>query len=117
MGIYVDKGLKKAVNIFIPIFSVSDSFLLIYAQKLIHNNKARIVVTDNTGIIKQNPEIKGSIEAIERTTPGHISLYHEKKIDKDFLLNQHLMLISFDSWRKAVETRRIWLPQTPYFDT
>ena len=113
VGIYVDKGLKKAVNIFIPIFSVSDSFLLIYAQKLIHNNNARIIVTDNTGIIKQNPEIKGSIEAIERTTPGHISLYNEKKIDKDFLLDQDLMLISLDSWRKAVETRRIWLPQTP----
>jgi Kef-type K+ transport system membrane component KefB len=113
VGIFVDKGNTKMENIFIPVFSISDSFLLIYAHKLIHNNNARVVVLDSTGVIKQNPEMKESIRSIEQIAPNHIALYNENKIDKDFLAGQDLMLISIDSWRKAVETQSIWLPQTP----
>jgi len=113
VGILVDKELKKIETIFIPVFSISDSFLLIYAQKLIHNNNARVIVLDSTGVIKQNPEMKEAIRSIEQIAPNHIALYNENKIDKEFLATQDLMLISLDSWRKAIETQSIWLPQTP----
>lgn len=113
VGIFIDKDSTKIENIFIPVFSISDSFLLIYAQKLIHNNNARVVVLDSTGVIKQNPEMKEAIRSIEQIAPNHIALYNENKINKDFLGEQDLMLISLDSWRKAVETQSIWLPQTP----
>ncbi|MEO5682133.1 MAG: cation:proton antiporter [Chitinophagaceae bacterium] len=113
VGIFIDKDLNKTENIFIPVFSISDSFLLIYAQKLIHNSNARVVVLDSTGVIKQNPEMKEAIRSIEQIAPNHIALYNENKIDKTFLAGQDLMLISLDSWRKAVETQSIWLPQTP----
>jgi hypothetical protein len=113
VGIFIDKDAVKIENIFIPVFSISDSFLLIYAQKLIHNNNARVVVLDSTGVIKQNPEMKEAIRSIEQIAPNHIALYSENRINKDFLLEQDLMLISLDSWRKAVETQSIWLPQTP----
>ena len=113
VGIFVDKGINKIETIFIPVFSISDSFLLIYAQKLIHNNNARVIVLDSTGVIKQNPEMKEAIRSIEQIAPNHIALYNENKIDRDFLSAQDLMLISLDSWRKAIETQSIWLPQTP----
>jgi len=113
VGIFVDKGINKIETIFIPVFSISDSFLLIYAQKLIHNNNARVVVLDSTGVIKQNPEMKEAIRSIEQIAPNHIALYNENKIDRDFLSAQDLMMISLDSWRKAIETQSIWLPQTP----
>ncbi len=113
VGIFIDKDSTKIENIFIPVFSISDSFLLIYAQKLIHNNNARVVVLDSTGVIKQNPEMKEAIRSIEQIAPNHIALYNENKINRDFLGDQDLMLISLDSWRKAVETQSIWLPQTP----
>jgi len=113
VGVFVDKGMIKLESIFIPVFSISDSFLLIYAQKLIYNNNARVVVLDSTGVIRQNPEMKETIRSIEQTTPGHIVLYEENKIDKNFLAAQDIMLISLDSWRKAIETQSIWLPQTP----
>jgi hypothetical protein len=98
VGIFVDKGIDKVETIFIPVFSISDSFLLIYAQKLIHNN---------------NAEMKEAIRSIEQIAPNHIALYNENKINRDFLSGQDLMLISLDSWRKAIETQSIWLPQTP----
>lgn len=113
VGIFIDKQLTKAETVFIPVFSISDSFLLIYAQKLIHNNNSRVVVLDSTGVIKQNPEMRESIRSIEQIAPNHIALYNENRINKEFLAGQDLMLISLDSWRKAIETQSIWLPQTP----
>ena len=113
VGIVLDKGLEKIETVFIPIFSISDSFLFVYAQKLIHNSEARVVILDVAGIVKQNPELKETIRAIEQIAPNHIALYNERKIEKDFLDQQDLMLISIDSWKKAVETQSIWLSNTP----
>ncbi len=113
VGIFIEKELKELDNIFIPLFSISDSFLLIYAQKLIHNSAARISIIDANGVIKQNPELKEAIRAIEQIAPNHIAILKDQKLDKSFLLQQDLMLISIDSWKKTIETRSVWLSQTP----
>jgi len=113
VGILVEKNLTKIENIFIPIFSLSDSFLLIFAQKLIHHSDARVIILDASGVIRQNPELKETISAIEQIAPNHIALYHDKKIEKEFLEQQDLMLISLDSWKKAVETHSLWLTHSP----
>jgi Kef-type K+ transport system membrane component KefB len=113
VGILLDKGLEEIDTVFIPIFSISDSFLFVYAQKLIHNSNVRVVILDAAGIIKQNPELKETIRSIEQIAPNHMILYNERKIEKEFLDQQDLMLISIDSWRKALETQSIWLSNTP----
>lgn len=113
VGIFIDKDLEKVDAVIIPVFSISDSFLLIYAQKLIHNNGASIVILDASGIIKNNPEMKETIRSIEQTAPNHIALYNENKINKALFDQKDLIIISLDSWKKAVETQSIWLAQTP----
>ncbi|GLU52020.1 cation/H(+) antiporter [Dyadobacter frigoris] len=113
VGVLVEKNLTKIENVFIPIFSLSDSFLLVFAQKLIHHSDARIIILDASGVIRQNPELKETISAIEQIAPNHIALYHDKKIEKEFLEQQDLMLISLDSWKKAVETHSLWLSNSP----
>lgn len=113
VGILLDKGLEDIDTVFIPIFSISDSFLFVYAQKLIHNSNVRVVILDAAGVIKQNPELKETIRSIEQIAPNHIALYNERKIEKEFLDQQDLMLISIDSWRKTLETQSIWLSNTP----
>lgn len=113
VGIYIDKATINTQAIFVPIFSISDSFLLIYAQKLIHNSRAKVLVLDVLGVIQQNPEMKETISSIEKSSPGHIGLYKERKIEKDFLGQQDLMLISMESWKKAVASQSIWLSYTP----
>ena len=47
MGVLIDKGLTYVNNIFIPIFSSNDSFLMDYAQKLIYNNDSKILMRKN----------------------------------------------------------------------
>ncbi len=113
VGIFIDKKLEKVENVFIPVFSISDSFLLVYAQKLIHNSKARVIILDAVGIIRQTPELKETIRSIEQIAPNHIALYTERKVEKEFLDQQDLMLISIDSWKKVVETQSVWLSYTP----
>ncbi len=113
VGILIDKGFAKAGRVFIPLFDAEDSYLITYAQKLIHNAGAQVVVLDAAGQIKNNATVKEKIRAIEQTAPNHITLQHERLIDKDFLRQQDLMLISIDSWKKLVESKSLWLSDTP----
>ncbi|MNK05394.1 High-affinity Na(+)/H(+) antiporter NhaS3 [compost metagenome] len=113
IGIVIDKELEQVENVFLPIFSIHDSFLLVYAQKLIHHSNARVTIIDSSGIVKTHPELKESIRMIEQVAPNHISLQTEPRLEKDFMSQQDLMLISHDSWKKAVETQSLWLTNTP----
>ncbi len=109
VGVFIDKGLENLDQVFIPLASISDSFLLVYAQKLIHNTEARVVIVDDRGITRKNPELKETIRLIEQTAPNHIALQYDQPLDKEFLGQQNLMIISLDSWTVAVESRALWL--------
>jgi Kef-type K+ transport system membrane component KefB len=113
IGIVIDKDLEKVEHVFLPLFSIHDSFLLVYAQKLIHHSGAKVTIVDSSGIVKTHPEIKESIRMIEQVAPNHITLQKEPKLNRQFMHSQDLMLISHDSWRKTVETQSVWLTNTP----
>lgn len=113
VGVFVDKDFQQAENIFLPIFSVKDSFLLVYAQKLIANNEARVSILDMSGAIRQNPEMKEAIRLIEQIAPNHIALYQQTQVEKEFLADQDLMLISLESWQKMLEGPNDWIEDTP----
>jgi Kef-type K+ transport system membrane component KefB len=113
VGLVIDKGLTKLDRIFIPIFSIHDTFLIVYAQKLINNSNSQVTVLDASGEIKKHAEIKEQIRAIEQTAPNHIQLINERIIEKSFLKEQDLMLVSLDSWKSLVETNSTWLSKIP----
>lgn len=112
VGILIDKDLKDIKQVIVPIFSLNDSFLLIYIQKLIHNGAVQITLLDVVGVTKHDVEFKESIRAIQQVAPEHIVWMHDKK-GMEILAEQDLMLISLSSWKKAVETRSVWLANTP----
>ncbi len=113
VGILVDKEFKSTDRVFVTIFDASDAFLIDYAQKLISNAGSQVTVLDADGSIKNNPQIKETIRSIEHTAPNHITLLNERKLEKDFLQEQDLMIISVESWKKLVESRSTWLNNTP----
>jgi len=113
VGVLVDKGLEKIEKVFIPIFSVKDIFLIKFAQKLISNTSAQVTILDAAGKIKQHPEIKESIRAIEQIAPNHIELLSERGIAKDILNSKDLTLISIDSWKKSEDSKSLWLSELP----
>src|SRR6478609_5410909 len=42
LGVLIDKDLKEVNQVFVPIYSSEDSFLIDYAQKIIYNNNATV---------------------------------------------------------------------------
>lgn len=113
VGVLIDKQYTKAEKVFIPIFEPKDSSLIGYAQKLIHNAGAQVIVLDASGQIKNHAETKERVRAIEQNAPNHITLQSQKEIEKDFLQQQDLMIISLDSWKKIMESKSLWLSDIP----
>ena len=113
VGILVDKDFKSTDRVFVTIFDEADGFLIEFAQKLISNVGSQVTVLDADGAIKNNSEIKESIRIIEHNVPNHIKLLTQRKMEKEFLQEQDLMIISVESWKKLVESRSTWLNNTP----
>ncbi|UQB68999.1 cation:proton antiporter [Epilithonimonas zeae] len=113
VGIMVDKNFESADRIFIPIFDLSDFYLVEYAKRLINNNDSQVIILDAAGQIRKNTEIRELIRNIEHIAPNHITLYNEKTIEKEFLESQDLMLISSKSWKNLIDTKSLWLSDIP----
>jgi Kef-type K+ transport system membrane component KefB len=113
IGILIDKDLQKVDEVFLPIFSSEDSFLLDYAQKLIYNNNSKIVILDVNEYIDSNFVIKSAINSLEQKYPKNITLMGDKIVKEEFLSNEDLMVISHESWKTLVDSRSVWLRGVP----
>lgn len=113
VGVLVNRNFENAQKVFVPIFNLGDFYLLEYAKRLINNNNAQIILFDIAGQMRNNIEVKELIRSIEQVAPNHITIHQEKKIEKEFLQAQDLMLISSRSWRGLINTKSIWLSDIP----
>ena len=113
LGILINKDLQTVNQVFVPIFSAEDGFLLDYAQKLIYNNDSKIVVLDCNGQIKNNFIIENAVDSLENNYPSNMSLLSNKVIEKEFLNQHDLMIISLESWKKLVDSQSDWLSDIP----
>ena len=113
VGILVDKDLESLNQIFLPIFSPEDAFLIEYAKKLIANNDSHITFVDPNNAIKDNNSVSDSIKAIQQISPNNITMMEERIMKKDFLLKQDIMLISLENWKKLVDSQSVWLSNIP----
>jgi hypothetical protein len=113
LGILVDKDLNEVDNVFVPIFSSDDSFLIDYAQKLIYNNDSKVTLLEINNQIKNNFVIENAITTLETTFPEKISLIDESEMKAGFLAKQDLMIISLESWKKLVDAQSVWLSTVP----
>lgn len=115
LGIYIEKGLKNVDAVVIPLFTLSDSFLLAYAQKLMSNNASRVVLLDTAGVFDQSPEMLATIDAMKRAFPGQVTMRRSVELESSIteLDRPDLMLIGIDAWTRAVESSSSWLSKTP----
>ncbi|UWY28924.1 cation:proton antiporter [Flavobacterium sp. TR2] len=113
VGIFIEKNLEEVNQVFIPVFSKEDAFLIDYAKKLINNNGSQITVLDAGGEVKNTREIQETIRSIEQIAPNHIMIMNDRILKKEFLESQDLMIISLDSWKKLIESQSIWLNNSP----
>ena len=113
LGILVDKDLNEVEEVFIPIFSADDAFLIDYAQKLIYNNDSKVTVLEINNQVKNNFIIENAIATLDNNFPNSISVIDESDMKAGFLAKQDLMIISLESWKKLVDAQSVWLSTVP----
>jgi hypothetical protein len=113
LGILIDKDLHKVERIIIPIFNAEDTFLLDYAQKLIYNNNSQIMIFDVNENRNANFVFKSALDSLQKTYPQNINIIDNKTINKKFLANLDLLIISVESWKLLLDKYSNWLRKAP----
>ena len=113
VGILVEKNLEQITKVFLPIFSEDDRFLIDYAARLIRNGVSSVTLIDPNNVVKNNAQFYGALDLIERDFPGSTDMLEDRIIKKEFLAQQDIMLVSFESWRKLVSSQSVWLSNSP----
>ncbi|HXH18112.1 MAG TPA: cation:proton antiporter [Chitinophagales bacterium] len=112
VGIFIDKDFSKVDTVLVPLLSRTDLFLTSYIKQLVRNDKITINILVLGGVQK-DPVVKEELNSIVSLMPHRIILLGERTIDKTLLSIQDLMIISFNSWRKLVESQNLWLANAP----
>lgn len=113
VGILIDKDLTEVNDVFVPIFSAEDAFLIEFAEKLIYNSDSKITVLDIDEQLSSNSEVETAIQKLTQSYPDNISVLTENDMKAGFLAQQNLMMISLDSWKKLVDSQSVWLSTIP----
>ncbi|KQS28187.1 cation:proton antiporter [Dyadobacter sp. Leaf189] len=113
VAIMIEKNLKEVNDIFIPIFSPQDQFLLEYAQKLVSAGDLNVTIMDPSEMVSAYAEVQDSLNAIQDYAPEKVRMHFDNALEKEFLEQKDLMIISFESWKKAVESHSVWLANSP----
>ncbi|KAA6439206.1 cation/H(+) antiporter [Dyadobacter flavalbus] len=113
LGIFIEKNLEKVEHVFLPVFSANDLFLLEFASRLLAKDPIRLTIMNPAEIPDSDSEIRNALAAVQQMDPGKITLHTTTALEKDFLNQKDLMIISLNSWKKAVESHSIWLSHSP----
>ncbi|MBY0486829.1 MAG: cation:proton antiporter [Flavobacteriaceae bacterium] len=113
LGILIDKELTEVKEVFVPIFSVEDAFLVEYAEKLVYNSNSKVTVLDIDEQVQNNQDIELAIQTLSQNYPENIAILTENKMKAGFLAKQDLMMISLESWKKLVDSQSVWLSTVP----
>jgi Kef-type K+ transport system membrane component KefB len=113
LGILIDKELNQVNEVFVPIYNSDDTFLIEYAQKLIHNNNSKITLVDSNDLLSSNFVLEKAVEGLTDNYPSNVEVLNDKELNAGFFINQDLMMISLESWKTLVDSQSIWLSNVP----
>lgn len=103
VGVLLDRELKSANKVLIPIYSKDDSFLTGYGEKLLQNAGSKLTLLDMTGAIRDNDELREYLHTLGRRHPGHVNIIPEYILDNDIYGRHDLMMLSVDGWKHFTE--------------
>ncbi len=109
VGILIDKQLAEVKQVLLPLFHPADAFLIDYAKKMVQNPGVRIAILD----VARDESLTTRLNKLSQETPEQITFLEEMKMEKEFLLQQDLMLISVESWKRLIDTQSVWLNNSP----
>lgn len=113
VGIFIGKGVKEISRVFLPFFEDGDTFLIDYAQKFVDNAGAQVNILDiQDGMIPSAQRMERIRETITKN-PANFDLLSEKSVNRLFLEQTDLLVLSAEGWKRLVETKSDWLNHLP----
>jgi hypothetical protein len=109
VGIFMDRQLINPKSVLIPVYDGHDDYLIKYGQRLIQSNNSQITIAATTDTANYFLELTQRIQAIERIAPSGIRMQSIEELTKEVIAQYDLMIISLDSWKKAVDDNASWL--------
>jgi hypothetical protein len=106
VGILLDKKFDSLENIFVPVISDDDEFLITYSKKFINNIGSTVSVFDFTG--RNSRVLKDKLSVIEKNAPDHIKYVSPEHINEEFLDSQDLIMVSMENFEKFVMSKKSW---------
>jgi Kef-type K+ transport system membrane component KefB len=113
VGVFIDRKLDTIQRVMLFLLDTKDVFLIDYAQKLIHNAEAQVMIYDMAAIVKKDAVTKERIRAIEQTAPNYIGITQQQHIDRSIFEGHDLILTGINSWKKLIELNSAWLSDMP----
>lgn len=113
LGILIDKNLKQVDEVFVPILTTDDIFLIDYAQKLMNNNDTKVSIIDINNIIINNFVLENSVYALLKKYPNNFSVLEENGMNSSFFSKQDLMMVGLESWKNLIDSQYSWLSKVP----
>ncbi len=113
VGILIEKNLDQVKNIFMPLFTPEDRILLPFAERLTAVSGLQVTIMDPSQSVSQHLETGEALNALQEKSPGNVTLLYENVLEKEFLQSNDLMVISLQSWKKAIESHSVWLSYSP----
>jgi len=103
VGIFIDKGLDKAMsgmrNIFVPILDEDDIFVGQFMERLAENSFVRITLWDVIGLMDTSMDFTKSVRVIKGINPYLFQLWNKNiPVGNDILKKQDMIMISLNSW-------------------
>lgn len=114
LGILVDKDLSNVDDVFVPIVTPEDVFLLDYTQKLIYNSQATVTFLDVNNHVKSNFVLEKAIAALQQSYGADkVTVIREDEMKAGLMAKQDLMMVSLESWKQLVDAQSLWLSTVP----
>ena len=114
LGILVDKDLSTVEDVFVPIVTPEDVFLLDYTQKLMYNSQATVTFLDVNNHVKSNFVLEKAIAALQQSYGADkVTVIREDEMKAGLMAKQDLMMVSLESWKQLVDAQSLWLSTVP----
>ncbi len=105
VGIFIDRKFENANKVLLPIYNLSDSFLMVYIQKFISNSSSKVTILDVNGLFIQYPELKQSFTLGNST----INIVNDYKKADEFYNSFDLTLLNIESWKELIKDEVPWV--------
>jgi len=113
VGVLVDKDFEIADRVVVYLQDYKDLFLILFVERLIHNNNAIIQLFDPNRLIRHNTLFANEVNRINKAYAGAMNVYENHSLARSSFGSFNLMVISYGSWKTLNPAQTDWMQYTP----